>query len=75
MDIKKIEELLTKKNLKCVYSNNRHKSYENSKYYIVVDKLRNDLVIHTLDKNGMMNPMNSGHLNFNEAYYELLMLI
>ena len=74
MDVKTIEELIAKKNLTCIYTSNRHKSYENNKYYIVLDKMRNSLVIHTLDNRGMINPMNSGHLNFQEAYYELMLI-
>lgn len=74
MTIKEIEQLLSKKNLSCVYSQKRYKSYENKELYIVLDKLMNSLVIHTLDSRGMINPMNSGHLNFQEAYEEILQL-
>ena len=74
MTIKEIEQLLIKKKLECVYSHKRYKSYENKQLYVVLDRLRNNLVIHTLDSRGMINPMNSGHLNFQEAYEEILQL-
>lgn len=69
-----VKRLLKRLNLNCIYTKKDFKVYEGNSLYIVYNKRFNSIVIHTLDKKGLINPMNSGHLTLQEAYEELKLI-
>lgn len=70
-----IKMLLKRLDINCTYSKKEFKVYEGNYLYIVYNRKFNSIVIHTLDKNGFINPMNSGHLSLQEAYEELKLTV